>query len=100
MTEETTYTFKQILDRLILTDEEILLCKQHREYAEKLDDMFSDHPRYESKVTSTGDLLPPDKLGIRDEHCAKETTKSSPIKTANGKLWGWYQIQQKRQGQK
>jgi len=46
MSERKTYTFEQVLDRLMLTDEEVLLCKQHREYTDKLEDMFSDHPRY------------------------------------------------------
>jgi hypothetical protein len=57
MGKERLYTFNEVLERLLLTDEELLLCKQHTEYAEKLDDMFSDHPRYDNNVTSTGDLV-------------------------------------------
>jgi hypothetical protein len=38
--ENKRYSLREILDRLELTDEDLLLCKQHREYAEKLDDMF------------------------------------------------------------
>jgi hypothetical protein len=34
------YTLMEVLDRLMLTDEEVLLCKQHREYADKLDEML------------------------------------------------------------
>jgi hypothetical protein len=34
---EKKYTINEIIERLALTDEEVLLCKQHREYAEKLD---------------------------------------------------------------
>jgi hypothetical protein len=55
MTEETTYTFKQILDRLLLTDEEVLLCKQHREYAEKLDYLL-DARDFRIDVDSIGNI--------------------------------------------
>jgi hypothetical protein len=36
------YTFSEVLERLMLTDEEVLLCKQHREYNDRLDDMLND----------------------------------------------------------
>jgi hypothetical protein len=36
------YTLEEVLDRLILTDEELLLCQQHREYARKLNDALPD----------------------------------------------------------
>lgn len=56
MTEETTYTLKQILDRLMLTDEEVLLCKQHREYAEKLDYIL-DARDFRIEADSLGNLV-------------------------------------------
>jgi hypothetical protein len=40
MSEERRYTFSEVLERLMLTDEEVLLCKQHRDYDRKLDDML------------------------------------------------------------
>lgn len=40
MKDEKAYTFDAILERLMLTDEEVLLCKQHREYGGRLDRMF------------------------------------------------------------
>lgn len=56
MTEETTYTFKQILDRLMLTDEELLLCQQHREYSRKLDDIL-DARDFRIGADSLGNLV-------------------------------------------
>ena len=49
MTEQGLYTFNEVLERLLLTDEEVLLCKQHTEYNKKLTDMLD--------VNSTGDLV-------------------------------------------
>jgi hypothetical protein len=40
MKDEKAYTFDAILERLMLTDEEVLLCRQHREYGGRLDRMF------------------------------------------------------------
>ena len=40
--EVKLYTFNEVLERLMLTDEEVLLCKQHREYNDRLDDMLND----------------------------------------------------------
>ena len=37
---EKKYTINEIVERLTLTDEEVLLCKQHREYADKLDNVL------------------------------------------------------------
>jgi hypothetical protein len=34
------YTLSEVLERLLLTDEELLLCQQHREYVKKLDDVL------------------------------------------------------------
>jgi hypothetical protein len=42
MSEERRYTFSEVLERLMLTDEEVLLCKQHRDYDRKLDEMLDD----------------------------------------------------------
>lgn len=44
--ENKRYSLKEILDRLELTDEDLLLCKQHREYGKRLDEMFEGHPSY------------------------------------------------------
>jgi len=57
MTEQGLYTFNEVLDRLLLTDEELLLCKQHRDDNKKLDDMFEGHPSY-----SEGMHYPPENV--------------------------------------
>ena len=44
--EEKRYTFGEVLDRLLLTDEDLLLCKQHREYGEKLNDMLGGDKKF------------------------------------------------------
>jgi len=44
--EEKRYTLSEVLDRLLLTDEELLLCEQHREYAERLDDMLDGDEKF------------------------------------------------------
>lgn len=44
MKDKKTYTFDAILERLMLTDEEVLLCKQHKEYGKKLDKMLDNTP--------------------------------------------------------
>ncbi|MAF42626.1 MAG: hypothetical protein CMI54_00465 [Parcubacteria group bacterium] len=51
------YTLKEVLDRLLLTDEELLLCQQHREYAEKLDEMFEGHPSYDEDDDERMDII-------------------------------------------
>jgi hypothetical protein len=50
----SVYTFEQVLERLMLTDEELLLCKQHREYNKKLNDML-DTKDFKKDVNSIGD---------------------------------------------
>jgi len=40
------YTFDEVLERLLLTNEELLLCKQHREYGERLDDMLDGDEKF------------------------------------------------------
>ena len=40
MSEEKLYTFSEVLERLMLTDEELLLCKQHKEYGKRLDEIL------------------------------------------------------------
>jgi len=56
MSESRLYTLDEVTERLLLTDAELLLCKQHREYGEKLDDMLND------KTESVGEhiIKPPD----------------------------------------
>jgi hypothetical protein len=40
MSEEKLYTFDEVLERLMLTDEELLLCQQHKEYSKRLDEIL------------------------------------------------------------
>lgn len=54
MSEERLYTFNELIERLIITDEELLLCKQHRDYNKKLTDML-DTKDFKKDVHSIGD---------------------------------------------
>ena len=65
MTEQGLYTFNEVFERLLLTDEEVLLCKQHTEYARKLDDVLAAED-FRMDVDSIGDLVkkPVDMWGI------------------------------------
>ena len=54
MSEERVYTFNEVLERLLLTDEEVLLCKQHKEYNKKLDKIL-DAKDFKMDVHSIGD---------------------------------------------
>lgn len=40
--KDKKYTINEIIERLTLTDEELLLCKQHRDYNKKLDDLYNE----------------------------------------------------------
>jgi len=77
MGKERLYTFNEVLERLLLTDEEVLLCKQHTEYVEKLDDMFD--------VNSIGDLVekPADLWGINTKE------KEQNLKDYHERLKQW-----------
>ena len=82
--EPIRYTFEQVLERLLLTDEELLLCKQHREYAEKLDDML-DARDFRMDVNSIGDLVekPTDLWGIHTKE------KEQNLKAYHERLKQW-----------
>jgi hypothetical protein len=69
MSEERLYTFNELLERLMLTDEELLLCKQHRDYNKKLNDMLEGRGNCDNRG-NIGD--PPDEPKVHnrgwDEH--------------------------------
>ena len=77
MGEERLYTFNELIERLIITDEELLLCKQHRDYNKKLTDMLD--------VNSIGDLVekPADLWGINTKE------KEQNLKDYHDRLKQW-----------